>query len=58
MAIKKRKINEFQKFERELEEDISGVEKWVIERKRFFIRLGIFIVFLILIILYSRFFIK
>jgi len=58
MAIKKRETNEFLKFEKELEEDVRGVEKWVIERRRFFIRLGIFLVFMILILLFAKFFIK
>jgi len=56
--VKKRKLGEFQKFEKELEEDVAGVEKWVILRRRFFIKLGIFLILLIFVLLYSRFFIK
>jgi hypothetical protein len=58
MFLKKKEKNEFLKFERKLEEDVTEVEKWVIERRRFFIKLGIFLVFMIFILLYSRFFIK
>jgi len=54
----KRKTSEFKKFEEKLEKDVSGAEKWMIERRRFFVRLGIFIVFLIFILLYKWFFMK
>ena len=55
-VVRKRETDEFQKIEREIEGEVKDVEKWVIERRKFFIKLGIIVIFLILIILYARFF--
>ena len=38
--------------------EVEEVERWVIERRKFFIRLGIFIVFLIFVLIYKWFFMK
>jgi len=53
-----RNMNEFQKIEKEIEDDVEEVEKWVIERRKFFIKLSIVIIFVILLILFSKYFLK
>lgn len=60
MAIKKRykDMNEFQKIEGEIEEEVNEIEKWIIERRKFFIKFSFVIVFLVLLLIYARFFMK
>ena len=62
-VMRKRKTNEFQKIEKEVgliekevEKDAEEVEKWIIERRKFFIKLGLIVALLIFILLYARFF--
>lgn len=56
--VRKRKFTEFQKIEKEIGEEVEEVEKWIIERRKFFIKLGIIVILILLLLLYSRFFIK
>ena len=56
--MNKKKKSEFVKLEKELEKDVNGAEKWMIERRKFFIRLGIVIVFFIFVLIYKWFFMK
>jgi len=57
MFRKKRKenVNEFEKLEGELENEVKVVENWVIERRKFFIKLGIVILLVLLLLFYTRF---
>jgi hypothetical protein len=53
-----KKLNEFQKVEKEARKEFVEVEKWVIQRRKFLMRLGVFLALLILVLLYAQFFIK
>ena len=52
----KKKLNEFQEIEVEVEKDAREVEKWVLERRRFFIKLGWVILLIVVIIAASYIF--
>ncbi len=45
-----------EKFEEKFEEDIKEIEKWIVERKKFFIKLGKIILIVVLLILFLRIF--
>mgnify|MGYP001585667350 CR=1 FL=1 len=48
----------FQKFERGLEKDVDRAEKWVIARKKFFIKLGWLVFLLTLLFIFSHLFLR
>jgi hypothetical protein len=50
------KLNEFQEIGAEVEKDAIEVEKWVIERRRFFIKLGAVALFIIILLLIASIF--
>ncbi|MEK6859837.1 MAG: hypothetical protein AABX54_03410 [Nanoarchaeota archaeon] len=58
----KRKISEFKKIERkierEIEHEIKDVEKWVIERRKFFIKLGWTVLLVAALLIFSHFFLR
>ncbi len=43
-----------EKFEGKFEEDIKEIERWIVERKKFFIKLGKIILIVALLILFLR----
>jgi hypothetical protein len=46
--------NEFLKLEKQIEKDVVQVEKWIQERKKFFIKLGIVIILIVLLLIISN----
>jgi hypothetical protein len=57
-ALRKRKTSEFQRIEREIDEDVEDVEKWVIERRKFFIKLGWLVALVIILFILSNLLMK
>lgn len=58
MKFGKKIKKEFKKIEKEIEEDIEDVEKWVIERKKFFIKLAWVIGFIGVLLIISNIYLK
>jgi hypothetical protein len=46
---------EVNKIEHEFKEEVEEVEKWVIERRKFFIKLGAVIVFILILLIILQF---
>jgi len=50
----KRKTSGLQNIEREIEHEVEDVEKWVVERRKFFIKLGWVLGLVILLLIVSN----
>lgn len=53
------KVNvEFDRFEKSLDKEVNKTERWVIERRRFFIKLGITVLLVLILFLISHLFLR
>ena len=54
----KKKSSEFKKIEKEIKQEISEVEGWIIQRRKFFIKLAKVIIFVLLLLLISNIYLR
>lgn len=54
----RKKISEIKKIERDIEHEVEDVERWVIERRKFFIKLGWTILLVVALLIFSHFFLR
>lgn len=51
---RKKKIS----IEKKIEKGVEDIEEWIIERRKFFIKLGFVVCFILLLLLISRFYLR
>ncbi len=57
-VVRKKKANEFKGIEKEIKKEIGKAEKWVVERRKFFIKLAKVIIFVLLLLMISNIYLR